>query len=92
MTLVEKVARALAVADGCDPDGPAYVRYPGPTYIGVFWRDKYATKARVAIEAMRSPTLEMKQVAQDFTPSLSWEQTDDLLDLLIEAALSERTP
>lgn len=50
--IVEKAARAMAVADGRDPDDPAYVQYPGPQYFGKCWRDKYAEKARVALTAV----------------------------------------
>ena len=50
--IVEKAARAMAVADGRDPDDPAYVQYPGPQYFGKCWRDKYAEKARAAITAV----------------------------------------
>jgi len=50
--LVERVARALAVAEGCNPDDPAYVRFPGAVPFGVCWRDKYAAKARAAIAAI----------------------------------------
>ena len=42
----ERRARALAVADGKDPDQPAWIRYPGGHAYGVCWRDQYLEKAR----------------------------------------------
>lgn len=75
-TLIERVARALARADGCNPDDPAYVRYPGGHAFGLCWRDKYQTKAVAAIEAMREPTEAMLKaafVAMNATPSGTWK-------------------
>lgn len=53
---VEAVARALAKADGKDPDAPAWVEGYGnrqQTW-GICWRDQYVKKAEAAIAAMRS--------------------------------------
>lgn len=50
--LVEKVARALAIADRRDPDAPAWVQYPGGHPFGLCWRDQYGDKARAAIAAV----------------------------------------
>ncbi len=50
--MVERVARALAKADGKDPDAPAWVRYPGGEAIGLCWRDQYAPNAQAALTAM----------------------------------------
>lgn len=61
--MIEKVARALAIADDKDPDAPAWVRYPGPETFGICWRDQYEDKAKAAIEAMREPTDEMVAAA-----------------------------
>jgi hypothetical protein len=52
---IKAMARALAIADGKDPDAPAWVRGYGPraeTW-GVCWRDQYSDKARAAIAALR---------------------------------------
>ncbi len=54
---IERVARALAVADGKDPDAPAWVRYPGGYPEGICWRDQYADKARAAISAITTPPI-----------------------------------
>ena len=51
---VERVARALAKADGKDPDAPAWIRYPSAETYGICWRDQYAAKAKAAIAAMAS--------------------------------------
>lgn len=45
MELREKIARALASADGKDPDAPAWVRMPGNETFGICWRDQYSAKA-----------------------------------------------
>ncbi len=50
--MVERVARALAKADGKDPDAPAWVRYPGGEAIGLCWRDQYTPNAQAALAAM----------------------------------------
>lgn len=50
MTTEERVARALAIADGKDPDAPAWVTYPGAHASGICWRDQYGAKARAAIK------------------------------------------
>ncbi len=49
---IERVARALAKADGKDPDAPAWVRFPGGHPEGVCWRDQYAGKAKAALDSM----------------------------------------
>lgn len=55
--MIERVARALAKADGKDPDDFAWVQFAGGKPYGLCWRDRYSDKARAAIEAMREPTL-----------------------------------
>jgi hypothetical protein len=50
--VVERVARAIAIADGKDPDAPAWVRQPGNETFGICWRDQYANRASAAISAM----------------------------------------
>jgi hypothetical protein len=51
--MVERAARALAKADGKDPDAPAWVEGYGnrARTFGICWRDQYAAKARAALEA-----------------------------------------
>jgi hypothetical protein len=53
---VERVARALAKADGKDPDAPAWVRQPGNETFGVCWRDHYSVMARAALATQGDPT------------------------------------
>jgi hypothetical protein len=55
-TDIEAVARAIAVADGKDPDAPAWVRYPGAEPFGLCWRDQYQDKARAAHAALVGKT------------------------------------
>ena len=54
---VERVARAIAVADGKDPDAPAWVSFPGPHKFGICWRDQYSKQATAAIAAMSVPVV-----------------------------------
>ena len=68
MTMIERVARALAIAHGTDPDaGSAQVRHvveiDGQSHIltdhmGPLWR-MYKTDARAAIAAMKEPSADM---------------------------------
>jgi hypothetical protein len=53
MTMLEKVARALAVQAGCNPDDPAFVRYPSGEAFGVCWRDKFLEPARAALLSLK---------------------------------------
>jgi hypothetical protein len=91
--MVERVARALAVADGKDPDAPAWIKLPGGPY-GLCWRDQYADKARLAIRVMREPTDMMVVAAERFvvydpdTEGLN-EHSDDLWRAMIDRALEE---
>ena len=56
MDMIEKVARALCVAAGHDPDGPTCDVYsPSDPHIGEPWAG-YRREARAAIAAMREPT------------------------------------
>jgi len=56
MTMRERMARALAKADGKDPDAPAWVRYPGATTFGICWRDQYLDKVDAVLEVLREPS------------------------------------
>lgn len=92
--MIERVARALCVANGEDPDKPSGA-------FGVWWKS-YRDEARAAIEAMREPTESMvskgtravtlaKNAAHGPEPSavlkggtvLAWQ-------IMIDAALSEK--
>lgn len=75
--MVERVARALAIADGKDPDAPAWVRGYGrrEQAFGICWRDQYSLKARSAIEAMREPTRAMEDAADDCDERLPFVST-----------------
>jgi hypothetical protein len=51
--VVERVARALAIADGKNPDAPAWVEGYGnrARTFCICWRDQYSAKAEAAIAA-----------------------------------------
>ena len=55
--MVERVARAICVSEGRDPDAD-FMRIPGPMTGSKVWTE-YVRRARAAIEAMREPTDEM---------------------------------
>jgi hypothetical protein len=57
--MVEKCARALAVQAGCNPDDPAFVRYPSGEAFGICWRDKFVEPARAALTALLEPDEQM---------------------------------
>lgn len=63
--MIEKVARALATADGKDPDAPAWIC--GPETFGLCWRDQYSKPARAALEAIQP------EIVKVFEPYLSHE-------------------
>lgn len=88
-SMVERVARAMAVADGCGPDDPAYVRYPGGHAFGLCWRDKYAAKARAAIEAMREPTEAMRHAYPKAAFGGPFATKEDSYRAMIDAALAD---
>lgn len=85
MSVVERVARAIDVADGRDPDAPANIRYPGGYPEGVSWK-KQIPRARAAIEAMREPTDEMELAGWGAIPSAD---ATDIWQAMIDAALRE---
>lgn len=91
--MVERVARALAVAAGCNPDDPAFVRYPSGEAFGVCWRDKFEKSARAAIEAM--PQWQLLGYFQFNGGGGIWEEVvasaageDGVVTAFIDAALS----
>jgi hypothetical protein len=68
-SMVERVARAMCIADGHDPDADwrkqdsgvmLSVADPTPEW----WR-RYTRKAKVAIKAMREPTAAMQDVGME---------------------------
>lgn len=98
--MIERVARAICVAMGHDPDGPSSDVYvEGDPDAGTSWAG-YRNAARAAIEAMREPTDEMsyagfqvnKWVNRDkisvgrvsIAPELAWQA-------MINTALSSNT-
>lgn len=88
--VIERVARAMAVSDGCDPDEPAFVRYPGAVAFGICWRDKYAHRASAAIDAMRIPTdamIEAYCLAHEKLGFHAWANLSHVLPAVIDAAL-----
>ena len=101
-SMVERVARALCVADGHEPDSDW--RIDGNVMLTValapgaekFWRT-YEPLARTAIEAMREPTEAMLQAAAvDRTPRTAtnsldrmYESVGHLYRAAIDAALSQ---
>lgn len=80
MNTIEKMARAMAKADGKDPDAPAWVRYPGATPFGVCWRDQYLDKARAALEALREPSEGMRTAMMDGYFSVRTYRGDGIFD------------
>lgn len=70
MDMREKIARALAVADGKDPDLPAWaVSRGGRTYPeGLCWRDQYGSKADAVLDALAEPDEGMIQARIDCYP------------------------
>ena len=67
--MIERVARAICIEDGCDPDqiavGIGHRMPEGKSY--PLWHAR-TQQARAAIEAMREPTADMVAIA---LPSLS---------------------
>jgi hypothetical protein len=63
-TMLERVARAMAIADGKNPDDPRWVRYPGPETYGLCWHG-YKSKAIAAVRALREPNDVMCGVGQE---------------------------
>jgi len=57
MNMIEKVARALSIADGMHPDAVSNDECETPIW------ELYSDDARAAIEAMRSPTPSMLKAA-----------------------------
>lgn len=95
---LEEVARALAKADGKDPDAPAWIQYPRGNTFGICWRDQYTTKARAALEAMRGPTGEMVVAGNCAAPFdhthpnliLGRNGPEAVFNAMIDAALEEK--
>jgi hypothetical protein len=105
MMMVERVARAMCVAVGHDPDsdwrngGDAMLGVEIPASRAQRWR-LYEAQARAAIEAMREPTPAMLEASQETRRDcLQWssepgEGLDDVdfepaWQVMIDAALRE---
>jgi hypothetical protein len=56
--MIERVARALAIADGRDPEGHSIELRDGSLHLGKQW-EAFVPTARAAIEAMQEPMPEM---------------------------------
>jgi hypothetical protein len=69
--MVERVARALCVRHGNDPDR-LYVDRLGHTRDYPWWQS-YVDDARAAIEAMREPTEAMEEAGEDL---VEWDSDD----------------
>lgn len=85
MTMVERVARALCVAAGHDPDSPTCDVFSLDDPDCIYPWAGFRAQARAAIEAMREPTDEMKAVVY-------WVENSDLPSgwrAMIDAALQE---
>lgn len=74
-TMIERVARALCVAAGHDPDRTHDIYVEGDPDAGVAWAG-YRREARAAIEAMREPTEAMVDAACDVVVGFSGEYDD----------------
>lgn len=81
--MVEKLARALAQADGFHPEAVSNDCDSQPA-----WK-LYVSQSRAALEAMREPTEEMVKYAEEHSrdPAYSHDRTD--WQAMIDAALKE---
>lgn len=89
--MLERIARAICIADGCDPDAKGYgvgITMPrGEPY--PLWQARLK-QARAVLEAMREPTAEMENAGiaaefeniDDYRPTRVWRA-------MIAAALGE---
>ena len=83
--MIERVARALCLANGEDPDKPSGA-------FGVWWKS-YRDEARAALEAMREPSSAQEAVMLDLLeradrpPTKRWHW---VWQEMIDAALSEK--
>lgn len=80
--MIEKVARALCVEDGYNPDHES----DDPCDEGVKLWTLYRTDARAAVEAMRVPTKDMMGPCEESCSCLDWHWHD-----MIARALGEPT-
>lgn len=60
MNMIERVARALCLADGKNPDAPCKISTCGGEVTMLEWQYHYPFAAMRAIEAMREPTQTMR--------------------------------
>lgn len=78
-TMIERVARAICVASGLDPDRPfSSSNYSKETEPQEFAWHEYLPEARAAINAMREPTESMVENGADSENTL--EAMTDLTD------------
>lgn len=82
--MIERVARAITIIEGDDPDG-----HTGSLVNNYeLWWEHRIPKARAAIEAMRDPTEPMKDALETKMVGVTGEILDGW-DVMIEAALKE---
>lgn len=88
MTMVERVARALCLQEGEDPNQETPY-HPKVTHL---WQH-YVPSARAAIEAMREPTREMLAVGKRSSCAddiyLTVDEVSAIYSAMVEAALNE---
>ncbi|MBA8799158.1 hypothetical protein FHW77_002877 [Agrobacterium sp. RC10-4-1] len=84
-TMIERVARAICVASGLDPDRPfSSSNYSKETEPQEFAWHEYLPEARAAINAMREPTRAMHEAGLE-TTGMPGNTFRDMID----AALKE---
>ncbi len=78
--MVERVARAICTADGCDPDAIGYgmgVLMPDGTKYPLWCA--HVKRAEAAIAAMREPTIEMDLAGCSHSPGVWRTMIDEAL-------------
>jgi hypothetical protein len=89
-TMIERVARAICVASGLDPDRPfSSSNYSKETEPQEFAWHEYLPEARAAINAMREPTEAMEDAGNSATYIWIDETSADVWPRMIDAALKE---
>jgi hypothetical protein len=94
-SMIERVARAMAKADGLDPDycvmGEGGISTAGVSFSRCYmvrWQN-YAAKARAAIEAMREPTEAMEHAGfEAYLDAEAPHEAGPVYQAMIDAALA----
>lgn len=84
--MIERVARSLCVADGHDPDGHFEFMTEADQNAGKRWT-WYISRSRSAIEAMRTPTIDM--ICCGSVEYVKTSNTAVVFTSMIDAALKE---